>query len=168
MWPGHRPACRMSVVAALTGVASFPLLRTLGGVDTFASAEGSHMSHASHREPTTWEPERPFVDMTMHRDGAQLVLLLHGEADAHTCRRMRTTLMSALVRHPSSVCVDLSDLTFCDLAGSDALHDFAQAAREREIPVDFRGMSPVLAMLYTEFAPLRSHDRRARLTPAEL
>ena len=100
------------------------------------------------------------VSVVAERDGRHVVLHVYGEVDAHTCDRLRSALMSALEDGPEAVRVDVGTLSFCDLAGSDVLHAFAQAAAARAVVVDFTGMSPLLTLMYTRFAPRSTPGRQ--------
>jgi anti-anti-sigma regulatory factor len=101
--------------------------------------------------PTVAEAGSPaWVTVHPRRSGTRLVLAVVGEADLSTATPLRQQLLAALAFAPSSVLLDLSGLTFCDLSGLDALNDLAAAA-ERHVPVKLRGMSTQLAWLHRTF-----------------
>lgn len=112
-----------------------------------------------------WPPEGASVAVVARRDGPRLELWVHGEADVDTSDRLRADLRSGLDEGVREVVVDVSALTFCDLAGSDALHDFVEEVAARAVCTDVRGMSPLLAMIYRAFPPPRpagiEHARRS-------
>lgn len=87
------------------------------------------------------------------RAAEQHVLVVVGEADLHTAGQLRMQLIDMLQEQPPSVLVELGALEFCDLAGLDALHDAARAARDAGIVLTFRGMSVQLAWLHHTFLP---------------
>ena len=116
----------------------------------------------------TLPPDEAWAAVVAERDGSRLDLRVLGEADVHTCDRLRAGLRSGLNEGVEEVVVDVSALTFCDLAGSDVLHEFVEEVAERAIPIDVRGMSPLLAIIYSAFPPPRpagtEHGRRVRWT----
>ena len=118
------------------------------------------MEYAQHARAGAVLSDAPSVSVVVRREGRDVVVLVHGDADAHTSEDLRSSLMSILEDAPRSVRVDLGDLSFCGLAGSDALHAFADEATAHEIPVDFDGMSPLLRTLFTRFPPRRSSRGR--------
>ncbi len=123
------------------------------------------MEYAQHARAGAVLSDASSVSVVVRREGRDVVVLLHGEADAHTSDDLRSALMSALEDSPRSVRVDLGDLSFCGLAGSDALHAFADEATAQEIPVDFDGMSPLLRTLFTRFPPSAEIPGTGRATP---
>ncbi len=86
-------------------------------------------------------------------DGPRLVLRVLGEADVGSVRDLRDGLRRALALALDEVSVDLSGLTFCDLAGLDALDDFVRDAADRGLTTSVHGMSPVLSWLHDTFPP---------------
>ena len=86
-------------------------------------------------------------------EGTTLTLDVRGEADIDTAESLRADLVSALRPGLRSAHLDLTNLSFCDLRGSDALHAFVDEARSLGISVDLHGMSPLLAHIYAEFSP---------------
>lgn len=115
-----------------------------------------------------WPPDVASVAVVAHREGPRLELRVHGEADVDTSDRLRAALMSGLDEGVREVVVDVSALSFCDLAGSDVLHDFVEEVAGRAISADVRGMSPLLAIIYGAFPPPRpiatEHERGLRWT----
>lgn len=87
------------------------------------------------------------------RDGARLELDVHGEADVSTSPGLRADLLSWLEDGVHEVLVDVSGLSFCDLAGSDVLHDLVEEGAACGVRVEICGMSPLLAIVYTTFPP---------------
>ena len=106
--------------------------------------------------------DAPWVRVLARRDGPRVDLVVQGDADTHTCGQLRAELISALDGDVNEVRVDLSGLSFCDLAGSDALHDFTDEAAVLAITVDLDGMSPLLSFLYSSLPPRRA-DRADRV-----
>lgn len=119
-------------------------------------------------QPLAWPPDAASVAVVAHRDGPRLELRVHGEADVDTIDRLRAELISGLDEGVQEVVVDVSALSFCDLAGSDVLHDFVEEAAARAISADVRGMSPLLAIIHSAFPPPRpiatEQGRRSRRT----
>ena len=85
------------------------------------------------------------------RNGPERVLFVLGEADASNAGQLRDNLMAAFAFSPASIVVDLSGLTFCALAGLDALNDVVAAADAFGVPLALRGMSRQLAWLHRTF-----------------
>ncbi len=81
----------------------------------------------------------------------ELVLVIAGELDISTAPQLRDQLGAGLAARPPVVLVDLSGLRFCDLRGSDALHDAVSMAAAAGSAMRFRGMSPRLAWLQRRF-----------------
>lgn len=115
----------------------------------------------SHEGNRLLPTDSAWVRVVARRDGRCVELLVHGEADAQTNGQLRAELMSALDGGVSEVRVDLSGLSFCDVAGSDVLRDFTDEATARSIAIDLRGMSPLLTFLYTSLRPRPAEDRGA-------
>ncbi|WP_186816476.1 STAS domain-containing protein [Cellulomonas aerilata] len=115
-----------------------------------------------------WPPDEAWAAVVIQRDGPRLILRVRGEADVHTRDGLRADLMSGLDEGVREVLVDVSELTFCDLAGSDVLHDFVEEVTARAVPVQVSGMSPLLAIIYSAFPPPRpagtQHGRQVRWT----
>lgn len=84
--------------------------------------------------------------------GAHLLLEVTGEADLDTARALRKELAAALSRRPRSVTLEVSRLTYRDLAGLDALDDFCAEATLAGVRPVVRGMSPRLAWLHAHLA----------------
>ena len=89
------------------------------------------------------------------RAAEQHVLVVVGEADLHTAEHLRSRLIELLPVRPPTVLVELGALSFCDLAGLDALHDAARAAHRLGVSMTFRGMSSHLSWLDRTFPPRR-------------
>ena len=86
-------------------------------------------------------------------DGPRLVLSIFGEADVGSVLELRDGLRRALALAHDEVSVDLRGLTFCDLAGLDALNSFVREATDRGLRTSIHGMSPVLTWLNETFPP---------------
>lgn len=91
------------------------------------------------------------VRVTARCDGDELVVTLHGEADACSGPGLRAELVSVLQQPRGTVVVDLADLHFCDLGGMDAISDFVGHAAELGIRVRLCGMSDLTRRLFTMF-----------------
>jgi ABC-type transporter Mla MlaB component len=116
--------------------------------------KGFAMEHPREVQRPLWSLEPPSVSVVAFCDGTRLTLDVHGEADRFTAGRMLAELSSALGPHLVLARVDLTDLAFCDLAGSDALHTFVEEAAGRGIVVELHGMSALLALIYSTFPPV--------------
>lgn len=92
------------------------------------------------------------VRVSVTRLGDELVVTLHGEADAYSGPALRTDLAAVLEPPPSAVVVDLADLTFCDLRGMYVLRDFVGRAAAVGVPVRLRGMSHLTRRLFALFS----------------
>ncbi|MDX6254735.1 MAG: hypothetical protein QOJ11_1069 [Frankiales bacterium] len=81
----------------------------------------------------------------------RLLTLLVGEADFSTAVGLHRQLVDAMAGWPYTVVIDVSGLTFCGLAGLDALREaeLVGAAQGREVRVT--GMSRQLAWLRRNF-----------------
>lgn len=112
------------------------------------------MKHSREERRTPWSCDSPFVSVTARYDGTSLALDVHGEADRDSAGRLLAELLSALRPDLELVRVDLTDLSFCDLSGSDALHAFVDEAGHHGISAELHGMSTLLALLYRTY-PLR-------------
>ena len=113
------------------------------------------MEHPREEQHTPWYSEPPLVSVVARYEGTGLALALYGEADRYSAGRMLAELLSALRPDLARVTVDLTDLSFCDLAGSDALHAFVDQAGSWGISVELHGMSTLLALLYSTFPARR-------------
>ena len=69
----------------------------------------------------------PAIDGTPDGPGGQLILRLAGELDVSDADAVRTALIDAVRAHPAVV-VDLSELSFIDVAGMRALRNAYDAA----------------------------------------
>ena len=107
--------------------------------------------HEGQQTPSSFAP--PLVSVVARHDGTRLVLDVHGEADHFTAGQLLAELSSAVRAHLESVRVDLTDLSFCDLRGSDALHAFVDEAGSRGISVELHGMSALLELIYNAYPP---------------
>lgn len=85
------------------------------------------------------------------RNGPQLVLVVRGEADVSTAAHLRNSLLAALAFTPEMIVVDVSGLTFCSLAGLDALNEAAVAAQTAGISLQLRGVSRWLSWMHRSF-----------------
>lgn len=77
----------------------------------------------------------------------QDVLVVVGEADIATAQHLYDEAVQALPTPPRAVVVELGALTFCDVAGVDALRDIARAAEVAGVALAFRGQSEQLQWL---------------------
>jgi anti-anti-sigma factor len=73
-----------------------------------------------------------------------VTLDLSGELDVVSAVRLRTTVDDVISGAPHSVTVDLSDTTFCDVAGLRALDDTRQLATGTDARFELMGVSPYL------------------------
>ena len=85
------------------------------------------------------------------RVGRAVVAFVAGEADWATAERLRDALLATLSDGPSSLDVDLSDVTFCNLRGLDSLHAVVRSAQQAGVRVTLRGMSRQLSWLQRTF-----------------
>lgn len=108
------------------------------------------MEHVRDEWRRPWSSD-PLVSVVARFDGTRLALSVQGEADRGTARPLLAELLSALRPDLTFVGVDLTDLSFCDLSGSDALHAFADEAGSRGISVELHGMSALLSVIYRAF-----------------
>ena len=91
------------------------------------------------------------VRVEIRGSGPHLLLVVTGEADLSTAQALREDLGAALTRRPCSVALEISGLTYCDLAGLDALNDFCAEASVAGVPPVVQGMSPRLAWMQAMF-----------------
>lgn len=113
------------------------------------------ISGEEQRTPRYSEP--PLVSVVARDEGPGLALALYGEADRYSAGRLLAEMLSALRPELERVSVDLTDLSFCDLAGSDALHAFVDQAGSWGIAAELHGMSRLLALIYTTYPPRPGH-----------
>ena len=99
------------------------------------------------------------------RNGPQLVLRVLGEADNDTAGHLRDSLLSAFAFTPAEIVVDVSGLTFCALAGLDALNDAVATAATFGIPLELRGMSPLLSWMHRSFSARPADPATRHLQP---
>ena len=109
------------------------------------------MEHSRDEQRTLWSCDAPSARIVAGYDGPRLALDVHGEADRDTAGRLLADLVSALRPELESVRVDLTGLSFCDLAGSDALHAFVDEAGNRGVCAELHGMSSLVALLYSAY-----------------
>ena len=110
--------------------------------------------------PTGW------LSVSPRRNGPQLVLVVLGEADLSTAGQLRDELLAAFAFTPASIVVDVSGLTFCGLAGLDALNDVVAAADAFCIPLELRGMSRQLSWMHRRFPARPTAPAGRRALPA--
>lgn len=114
------------------------------------------------------DAEDPAVlNVLRERNGERLVLRVVGEADVLNARSLLDDLRSALDQRSAVVVVDLSGLTFCDLAGMDALRAFRSEAAASGVQTAVEGMSPVLSWLQDAFPRSIPPSWRAERRPGE-
>ena len=77
----------------------------------------------------------------------QDVLVVVGEADIATAQHLYDEVVQVLPTSPRPVVVELGALTFCGVAGVDALRDIARAAEVAGVALAFRGQSRQLQWL---------------------
>lgn len=118
------------------------------------------MEHSREEERNPFSFDPPLVSVVARYDGTSLALGVHGEADRYTAGHLLAELLSALRPDLELVRVDLTDLSFCDLAGSDALHALVEEAGSRGIAVELHGMTELLALIYTTYLPATLVSRR--------
>ncbi len=99
--------------------------------------------------PSTW------LTVSPRPSGRCLVLVVTGEADGLTAPLLRQDLIAALNHGPERVIVDVTELTFCNLQGLDALHEAIEVIQQAGVPVTLRGMSRLLAWLHTTYPTYR-------------
>ena len=126
------------------------------------------MEHSCEEQRTPWSFDPPLVSVRARDDGPRLALDVHGEADRYSAGQLLDELLSALRPDVQLVRVDLTDLSFCDLAGSDALHAFVDEAGSRGILVELHGMSALLDLIYTTYPsrPRRPAEDVPRRSPS--
>lgn len=115
--------------------------------------KGIAVEYSREEQCTPWSFDPPSASVVARYAGANLAIHVHGEADRYAAGRLLAKLLSALRPDLESVRVDLTDLSFCDLAGSDALHAFVDEASSRGIHVELQGMSTLLSLVYTTYPP---------------
>lgn len=115
------------------------------------------METSGEEQRTPQHSEPPLVSVVARDEGTGLALTLYGEADRYSAGRLLAELLSALRPELERVSVDLTDLSFCDLAGSDALHAFIDQAGSWGIAAELHGMSRLLALIYTTYPPRDGH-----------
>jgi anti-anti-sigma factor len=98
---------------------------------------------------------RVAIDGTRHSPDGALILRLAGELDLSDADAVRTALTEAVRANPAVV-VDLSDLSFIDVAGMRALRNAYDAARSCGCRLQLAAPRPFIIMLATlmEFGPL--------------
>jgi anti-anti-sigma regulatory factor len=79
--------------------------------------------------------------------GSELRLLVRGEADMSNAEQLRDELIEAIASWPHATVIDVSGLTFCGLAGLDALQAAQRAGTATGRQVGFAGMSRQLSWL---------------------
>ena len=107
--------------------------------------------HADLETSGSAGPGTAQVRVVARTTGTHLLLEVSGEADLSTAPELRDELAAALSRCPRSVALEVSHLTYCDLAGLDALNDFCAEASRAGVPPVVRGMSPRLAWMNARF-----------------
>lgn len=130
-----------------------PLLQTLVASVLVDERKGFAMERFREAQRTLWPSGPPLVSVVARYDGMTLALDLHGEADRYTAGRLLADMLTAVRPELERVRVDLTDLSFCDLGGSDALHAFVDRAGSRGISVELHGMSALFTLIYNTYPP---------------
>lgn len=94
-------------------------------------------------------------------DDNTLVLELRGECDLAVQASLRSALLAALDTEPQTLVVDLSHVTFCDIACAREL--FTAASRVR---LTLAGQRDVVQRLFDTIDPNRRLSRHPTLTAA--
>lgn len=92
------------------------------------------------------------------RAGLRLTLAVRGELDISTAAELGNQLTPALSSGAAEVIIDVTDLTFCDLIGLDALQDAQAEAAAAGVSLSLRGMSRRLAWLLVTFPAASDGD----------
>jgi anti-anti-sigma factor len=94
------------------------------------------------------QPGWPLLTTEEHRRGAHTVLTLTGEIDLSNEHTVRAAVELCLRRAPHRLCVDLSGLTFCGVAGVHALRWALRRARAGNSEFQIVGASAWLRRLF--------------------
>ncbi|WUL62711.1 STAS domain-containing protein [Streptomyces sp. NBC_00344] len=81
----------------------------------------------------------------VHSGVARVTLI--GELDLDTAPLVRETVASCLAKQPTSLCLDLADVSFCDCAGLGALLRARTAILLSDVSLVVEGIGPPLARL---------------------
>jgi anti-anti-sigma regulatory factor len=82
-----------------------------------------------------------------------LMIIVAGEADIGSALSLEYRIAGALAKSPDTAIIDVSALTFCDLAGMDALETVVATARAVGVEVALHGESKQLAWMRRTFGP---------------
>jgi len=88
----------------------------------------------------------PFTSHVVVHSGAGRVTLA-GELDLDTAPHVREAVLACLAEQPTSLCLDLTGVTFCDCAGLSALLRARSAALRAGAALVVEGVGPQLARL---------------------
>lgn len=76
------------------------------------------------------------LDISVHRESNETIVVLTGEIDLHTAPRLSAAVDAALAEDPVHVVLDMGGVTFCDSRGLGTLVILARAAaRSRAVLV---------------------------------
>jgi anti-sigma B factor antagonist len=79
---------------------------------------------------------------TVHVVGAGVSVVLEGELDLATSRRIHDELEQVLARHPAAITLDLAGVTFIDSTGVTLLNTARERAREAGVRFTLAAPSP--------------------------
>jgi anti-sigma B factor antagonist len=85
--------------------------------------------------------------VTTEDDGDEVVIVLAGEVDPHTCPQLRAVLADAVAGAPSRIVVDTQNIEFVDSSGLRALLQAQQAQAARQATLELRSPSPIMRRL---------------------
>jgi anti-anti-sigma factor len=80
---------------------------------------------------TSPAPERPAIEVIEQRDGAALVLAVHGRIDAHTAKLFEAAVLPRAQAGESSLVLDLDGLKYISSAGLRVIMLAAKQQKQR-------------------------------------
>lgn len=90
------------------------------------------------------------LDVEVQTHGGQMLLVLHGELDLGNEAQLHDVVMAQLSAHnPTTLRLDLADITFLDSSGINALLDIRKYAASHGIDVEFVAVSRRVARILT-------------------
>jgi anti-sigma B factor antagonist len=89
--------------------------------------------------------ERLRVSTAEHDD--EVVIVLNGEVDPHTCHHLQGALAEAVAAEPSRIVVDMDGVDFVDSSGLRALLLAHEAQEARSGTLEVRSPSPITRRL---------------------
>ncbi len=109
---------------------SAPLLRIPGDARSL-----EHRSRTLSIPPAPATAARGRLLVLVVPERQHVTVLVAGEVDRATARQLRDRLVDSLFYRASTLVVDATDLTFCDLSGLDALVDAVETVERSGVHV---------------------------------